>query len=371
MTKEEKELFRFVAEPKYREKMLSKSKKEEDKKYQNNVKMAQNERDRLINLRQQEISRIENSRWEVYANGNLRINFVEGCITLNGNKVLFSSVKGAEFNSQDGVRTVITETSTTKRNPSIGGAVAGGLIGGRAGAVIGGAGLNKARTTTNSYTNSIPTCNHMGVVIDIDGFKQEVTIINSQVDQSSKIYMSAYNEAQQIIMRLREVSHTPVPQSFIPAHEMKSVKDIEKQIDGANEKLNFAINNRPQYKIPVKYRTQEQSHMTDEEYLNYLREEDTKRAGETKQKGVKEKTIKVKDGNETGSHAMSVSSLVLGIVGLILTIFVVGIVPSIVGLTLGIVALVSGKPKRGMAIAGVSVSAIAIVFFFALLISIM
>lgn len=364
MMKEEKELFRFVTEPKYREKMLAKSKKEEDKQYQNNVKMAQNERDRLINLRQQEIFRIENSRWEVYANGQLRINWTEGCVVINNNRVLFSSIRGAELNAQDGFRMETTETSITKKNPSIGGAVAGGLIGGKAGAVIGGTGLNKARTTTNSYTNSIPTCNHMGVVIDVDGFKQNVTIINSQVDQSSKMYMSAYNEAQQIIMRLREVSHTPVPQSFIPAREMKSVKDIEKQIDGANEKLNFAINNRPQYKIPAKYRTQEQSHMTDEEYLNYLREEDAKRAGATKQKTVK-------DVNEIGSPAMSIASLVLGIAGLILTVFVIGIAPSIVGLVLGIVALVSGKPKTGIAIAGVSVSAVAIVFFFALLISIM
>ena len=367
MTKEEKELSRFVADPKYREKMLEKSKKEEDKQYQNNVKMAQNERDRLIYIRQQEIYRIENSRWEVYANGQLRINWTEGCVLVNNNRVLFSSVRGAQLNLQDGFRTETTETSTTKKNPSIGGAIAGGIIGGKTGAVIGGAGLNKARTTTNSYTNSIPICNHMGVVIDVDGFKQEVIIINSQVDQSSKIYMSAYNEAQHIIMRLREVSRTPVPQSFIPANEMQSVKDIEKQIDIANEKLNFAINRRPQYKIPPKYRTIDQSYMTDEEYLNYLREEDMKRSNVSNKK----KTDDLKEAGVVGSPALSIASLVLGISGLILTVFVVGIVPSIAGLILGIVALVSGKPKKGMSIAGVSVSAVAIVFFFALLISIM
>lgn len=367
MTKEEKELFRFVTDPKYREKALSKSREELEKQYQNDIKLMKSERDRLVNLRQQEIYRIENSRWEVYANGQLRINWVEGCVLINNNRVLFSDIRGAELNSQDGFRTQTTETSTIKKNPSIGGAIAGGIIGGKTGAVIGGAGLNKARTTTNSYTNSIPTCNHMGVVIDVDGFKQEVIIINSQVDQSSKIYMSAYNEAQHIIMRLREVSHTSVPQSFIPANEMQSVKDIEKQIDIANEKLNFAINNRPQYKIPPKYRTIDQSYMTDEEYLNYLCEEDMKRSNVSNKK----KTDDLKEAGVVGSPVLSIASLVLGISGLVLTVFVVGIIFSIVGLILGIVALVYGKPKNGMAIAGVSVSAVAIVFFFALLISIM
>lgn len=368
MAKEEKELFRFVTEPKYREKALAKARKEENKQYQNNVRMAQSERDRLINLRQQEISNIENSRWEVYANGNLRINCVEGCVVINNSRVPFSSIRGAELNAQDGFRTITTESSTTKKNPSISGAVAGGLIGGKTGAVIGGTGLNKVKTTTHAYTNSILTCNHMGVVIDVDGFKQEVVILNSEIDQSSKVYMSAYHEAQHIIMRLREVSKTPVPKSFIPSYEMKSVKDIDKQIDEANERLNFAINDRPVYKIPSRYRTKEQADMSDEEYLSYLCEEDAKRENIQKQQ---EKSPDFEDKKVTGSSGLSIASLVLGISGLILTVFVVGIAPSIIGAILGIVALVTRKPRKEMAIAGVTVSAVAIIFFFILLYSIM
>ncbi len=370
MTKEEKELFRFVHEPKYREKVLVKVRKEEDEQYQNNVILAKNEREKLINLRQQEIARIENSRWEIYSNGQLRINWIEGCVVINNTRVLFSCIRGAELNIQDGFRTETTETSTTKKNPSVGGAVAGGLIGGKTGAVIGGAALNKARTTTHAYTNSIPTCSHMGVIIDVDGFKQEVVMINLQIDKSSQLYMSAYNEAQHIIMRLREVSRTPVPQTFIPSHEMQSVKDIEKQIDNATERLNYAINNRPQYKIPLIYRTREQVHMADEEYLNYLHEEDIKRENVQKSNDKREKKAKTEKMVVSGSPALSIASLVLGIIGLVFTVFVVGIIPSIIGLILGIIALATRKPKTGMAIAGVSVSAVAIVFFFALLFSI-
>lgn len=361
MTKDEKELFKFVSEPKYRMKVLSKLKKEEDKRYQNKVQSAKEERLRLVNLRQQEINNIENSRWEIYANGNLRINWVEGCVLINNNKVLFSSIKGAELNEIDGFRTVTTETSTTKKNPSIGGAVAGGLIGGKAGAVIGGAGLNKARTTTHAYTNSIPTCNHIGVVIDVDGFKQEVIVINLEIDQSSNAYISAHNEAQHIIMRLREASNTPVPQSFIPSNKMQSVKEIEKQIDGSNERLNIVINERPTYQIPSIYRTKEQIHMSDQEYLNYLQEQDSKRL-----------SVQKTDTNSSSeSGALCIASMVLGIIGLLLTVVLFGIIPSIAGLVLGIVPLVTKKPKTGFAIAGVSISSIAIILFFVLLTAIM
>ena len=361
MTKDEKELFKFVSEPKYRTKVLSKLKKEEDKRYQNKVQSAKEERLRLVNLRQQEINNIENSRWEIYANGNLRINWVEGCVLINNNKVLFSSIKGAELNEIDGFRTVTTETSTTKKNPSIGGAVAGGLIGGKAGAAIGGAGLNKARTTTHAYTKSIPTCNHIGVVIDVDGFKQEVIVINLEIDQSSNAYISAHNEAQHIIMRLREASNTPVPQSFIPSNKMQSVKEIEKQIDGSNERLNIVINERPTYQIPSIYRTKEQIHMSDQEYLNYLQEQDSKRL-----------SVQKTDTNSSSeSGALCIASMVLGIIGLLLTVVLFGIIPSIAGLVLGIVSLVTKKPKTGFAIAGVSISSIAIILFFVLLTAIM
>lgn len=350
--KEEKELLRFVSDPKFREKALLKVKKEEDRKYQKNVRKAQKEKERLIKAREEEIIRIENSRWEVYAKGQLKINKVEGSVIVNTEKVLFSNIKGAELNIQDGFRTITTETMTTKRKPSIGSAVAGGLIGGKYGAVLGGAALNKSSTTNTSNTDAVPTCLHMGVIIDIDGFKQEVILINSQIDQSSKEYLSAYNEAQSIIMKLREVTRTPVPESFIPSQEEQSVKDIEKQIDEASERLNAAVNDKPKYKIPVKYRTKEHSNMSDEEYLNYLSEEDKKRGN----------LPEVNNKFTTDSSILSIVSLILGIMALAFTDIVgVVIILSAIGLIAGIVVLVKKKPKKGLAIAGVVISVLAII----------
>ena len=63
------------------------------------------------------------------------------------------------------------------------------------------------------------------------------------------------------------------------------------------------------------------------------------------------------------SAGMCTASMVLGIVGLVLTFVVIGIVPAVIGLVLGIIALVGKKPKRGQAIVGVVLSVIAIMLF--------
>ena len=71
---------------------------------------------------------------------------------------------------------------------------------------------------------------------------------------------------------------------------------------------------------------------------------------------------------KNSSSGMCTASMVLGIVGLVLTFVVIGIVPAIIGLVLGIIALVGKKPKRGQAIAGVVLSGIAIILFALLMI---
>lgn len=71
---------------------------------------------------------------------------------------------------------------------------------------------------------------------------------------------------------------------------------------------------------------------------------------------------------KNSSGGMSTASMVLGIVGLVLTFVVIGIVPAIIGLVLGIIALVGKQPKLGQAIAGVVLSGIAIILFALLMI---
>lgn len=60
---------------------------------------------------------------------------------------------------------------------------------------------------------------------------------------------------------------------------------------------------------------------------------------------------------------MATVSLILGIVGVLLSCIVVGIIPSIIGLILGIVALKKGTLKKKTAVCGISFSSIGIVLF--------
>ena len=67
---------------------------------------------------------------------------------------------------------------------------------------------------------------------------------------------------------------------------------------------------------------------------------------------------------------MSVASLVLGIIGLLTSCIVIGIVPSIIGLILGILSMKSTKNK-GASIAGIVTSAVGILIFVIILVGAM
>lgn len=66
------------------------------------------------------------------------------------------------------------------------------------------------------------------------------------------------------------------------------------------------------------------------------------------------------DNQRSGGSGLAVASLVLGIVGLIFTFVVIGVIPSFIGLILGIIALATKKPKKGLAIAGIILSSLSI-----------
>lgn len=72
--------------------------------------------------------------------------------------------------------------------------------------------------------------------------------------------------------------------------------------------------------------------------------------------------------SEKKNNALSILSLVLGIVGLIAVVIVIGIVPCIVALTLGIIAIAK-KQNVGMAVGGIVTSSIGIVIFMIILLS--
>lgn len=299
MANEERELYKFVNDPKYREKVIRKVHMEQDKAYEIKIKYAQNEKNKLLKARTAEITRVEKMRWTDYAGGKLSVNKVEGIITINGSRYPFSSIQGAEINIIPGCRIETTEQgkSKSKKHVSLGGAVVGGALLGAPGALAGGIGFGKTTTKTKgcAISNQIPTCLHLGVYVNVNGFSKEIVLISSEVDQTSIRYERALNDAQNIISRLQILSKTPVPTSFLKVSEVGSVKSFDKQIKDAEKKLSNAIDAHPTYDIPHMYRTEEQCNMSDDEYLQFLKSMDEQRAAEQAANREAEKEKKAAD----------------------------------------------------------------------------
>lgn len=253
LSKEEIEKIKFEYDPIFHDKIISRVHKVQDKKYANNVKIAENNVKKLIKERINEINRINKKRWQSVGNGNLMYNLVEGKININKTIHLFSSIKGAEVNKEDSYRVVTTENGKSKKHASLGGAVAGGLLFGAVGAIVGGTALGKTTSKGESISNSIPTCNHIGVIVDIDGFKSEVILLNHTVNQSSLVYKIALQEAQEIVSKLHFLATQPVPKTFTKVEDEQSVLDIGKSIAEAQKELERVKANKPTYEIPEKY----------------------------------------------------------------------------------------------------------------------
>ena len=93
MANEEKELFKFVNDPKYREKVINKIHKDMDREYDRRVKNVEAEKKKLYKARTNEVIRITNSRWESFAGGKLEVNRTEGKIRINGTECFFQVLK--------------------------------------------------------------------------------------------------------------------------------------------------------------------------------------------------------------------------------------------------------------------------------------
>ena len=252
LTKDEIEKIKFEYDPLFHDKVVLQVHKDQDNEYANNVKNAENNVKSLQTARVNEINRINNERWQSVGNGNLMYNLVEGKININQTIHLFSSIKGAEVNKEESYRVVTTESGRSKKHVSLGKAVVGGALLGPVGAIAGGA-MGKTTTRGNSVSNSIPTCNHIGVIVDIDGFKSEVILLNNTVDQSSTTYKNALQNAEEIVSKLHYLATQPVPKTFVKVEEEQSVLDIEKSIAQAQEELERVKVNKPTYEIPDRY----------------------------------------------------------------------------------------------------------------------
>lgn len=237
---------------KYLEKLDKKIHKERDKDYNSRVKQAQNKLSQLEKERQIEINRIAQNRWQDFGSKNFRYNITEGKISVNGNIHLFSEIKGAEIRRQDSYRVITTETGKSKKHVSVGKAVVGGALFGPIGALAGGA-MGKTTTNGESISNSIPTCNYIGVVVNLNGFTSEIAILSKTIDQSSDVFNTYLNTAQRIVDKLRELSKLSVPKTFLKPEEEQSVLNFNLQIEVAAKELRETIANKPTYEIPKSY----------------------------------------------------------------------------------------------------------------------
>jgi len=276
----EKELYRFVNEPKYRDKVIASIHKEQDKCYEKKIKMLRKEKERLVFSRIQEIDRVKQLRWENIAGGKLLVNRTEGKVKINQTDILFSDIQGAEIKTESGCRIITQEVSKSKKHASVGGAIVGGLVAGPLGAVTGGSVMGKTKTKGTATSTQIPTYNRVTVAVNVKGFISEIVVLSSQVDQSSIAAERALQDAQAIVDKLRRVSQIPVPSSFVKVEDEDSVKAYDKKIEDKNAEIQIAIDDKPTYDIPNTYRTKEQESMTDAEYLEYLKDEDEKRVAD-------------------------------------------------------------------------------------------
>lgn len=246
---------------KYLEKVNDKVHKEQDKEYNSNVKNAQKRLNQLQNNRTKEIQKIENNRWQSIGGKSFLYNMTEGKIIVNNSTYLFSDIKSAEIIKQESYRTVVNTTETgnskSKKHVSIGGGILGAAVAGPVGAVVGGSVLGKttqkgqSNTVTNS--NNIPTCSHIGISVNLNGFSTEIVLLSSTVDQSSSSYSVNIRNAQLIVDKLRNLSQTPVPKKYLKPEEEQSVLDIDKEIEEAVKELKRVTDDKPTYEIPEGY----------------------------------------------------------------------------------------------------------------------
>lgn len=215
----------------------------------------------LVDRRSHLYKRLYDERFIPIGRGLIRIDYNEGFVLFNDSRFPFTSIKGASINLDTGNRVITTQTNDfssitkTKNKPSIGKAIVGGVIAGPAGAVIGGVGGKKSKgetkgfNTTNSTSTDIPICNYYSLYINIDNFIEELVLLDYQIDRDSSEFKEIDNEAKLIISKLRELSHTPMPEAndIIPVEENPSLIELDNQINKVHKDIVFLRNNPPNF----------------------------------------------------------------------------------------------------------------------------
>lgn len=252
-TKAEIDKIKFAYDPIFKQKVINKVHRDCDREYNQTILKCESNIKMLETAKAVEIKRIEESRWENILGRKLRYNMTEGKVLMNGAEFPFSSIKGAAVNINESYRVEVQESGKSKKHASIGGAVIGGLAFGPIGGIVGGTVLGKTTHSGNSNTNNIATATHVGVIVDVDGFKSEIILLSHTVDQDSDEFEKTIKDAQKIITKLQSLSTVPVPETFLKVEEEQSVVNLHNKILAAEKELIIAKANVPTYQIPERY----------------------------------------------------------------------------------------------------------------------
>ena len=219
-TKEDITKIKFEYDPLFRNKVESKVRKEADDAYERRIKNCQTNLDNLEEQRAQQIRKLTDERWEAVADTDVKFNLTEGKVSVNGTEYRFDAIISADLNKEDSYRLVAGKATKDQPNPD---------------------------------SVRIPTCNHIGVMVNVGGYQSEVVLLKVTADQSDKAYTKAMNNAKEVINKLRYLATVPVPKEFLPVEEEASVIAIDDKIIEANRELDAAKADKPTYDIPPQY----------------------------------------------------------------------------------------------------------------------
>ena len=255
ISNEAKDVEMFAANPRYRAMVIQKLKEQENKLYDRRVTEARSVYNNLVSQRRSRVDYLRNGRWVSVS--QIGVNEQLGQVMINNNPYYYSSIKGAEVVTvySQRIEQYEIKDEEEKRKPSVGGAVVGGLVGGVVGAAVGAAVFSK-KTTSGGKTvqgNHIPTCTHIGVKVNLDGFGYEIPILNHTVDQGTPEFANAMAEAAMLVDRLRILSTTPIPIHTTVPEENPEILSLDAQISNAEQKVQAAIATVPTYELPARY----------------------------------------------------------------------------------------------------------------------
>lgn len=249
LSRKEIDKIKFAHDPIFRQEVIDKVHRDCDKEYRQNIKKCENKIKSLEEDRIDEIERIKDARWEEIVDDGVQYNMTEGKLLYGDEIFLFSDIRGAAVSFDASYRAVPEENNKSKKNATVDTAALSGLCFGTITPVVGGI----TAPNNDSVANTIPTANHLGVMVDIQGERSEIVLLNETTDQDSRDCRKAVQKAETLVTKLHFLSATPVPANYLQPEEEKSVLKIDDKIVEAKKDLEAAKADVPTYDIPERY----------------------------------------------------------------------------------------------------------------------